>query len=195
MSLPAFEPFNADHGSVRHGTGSVEISAHAATDFFTNPDGSAPIANAPGLAVAVDSEIFSLAALVHVDLKATYDAGALMVQTGDGRWAKFAFERSPLGRGTIVSVVTKDTSDDGNGEETDAAAIWLRAYREGPVIAFHWSLDGQFFKLARLFSFGSDVPGLTIGLLAQSPAGPGCTVLFDNIAINRQPLADLRNGA
>ena len=190
-----FQPFNAASGRFATEDGAFIIEAGPATDFFTNPDGSPPVANAPGLAVPVDGPVFTLAARLTVRLATTYDAGSLMVRTAAGPWAKFAFERSPLGRPTIVSVVTKDTSDDGNGEEVTGDSVWLRVHRNGPVLAFHWSLDGRFYKLARLFSLGADPAGLTIGLLAQSPMGPGATVRFDAIAIDRQPIADLRDGS
>lgn len=195
MSLPEFQPVNLENGASQTEGETIILSAKGMTDFFTNPDGSPPVGNAPVLAVPVDGPVFSLTVRLSVELKTTYDAGGLLVRAGAGRWAKLAFERSPLGRSTIVTVVTKDTSDDCNGEETEAESLWLRLYRQGPVLAFHWSLDGRFFKLARLFSMGQDIPDLSVGLLAQSPMGPGCTVRFDRIAIAHSTIDDLRNGA
>lgn len=175
--------------------GGIRIRAFAETDLFTNPDGSAPIANAPGLALSVKEPVFSLSARVAVDFAATFDAGSLIARTQAGHWAKLAFELSPLARPSIVTVVTRETSDDANGEELAASSTWLRIHRRHDIFALHWSSDGEFWKLARVLALPTGEAPVAFLLSAQSPTGAGCTARFTDIRTSTAKIDDLRNGA
>ena len=95
----------------------------------------------------------------------------------------------------VVSVVTRDRSDDANAfvlAGTDT--VWLRIARLGPAYAFHASLDGSYWQFVRHFTLGP-ASGGRIGFEAQSPTGAGCTTWFDQIAYRSGRLAQLRDGS
>jgi regulation of enolase protein 1 (concanavalin A-like superfamily) len=172
---------------------SLVVTAGPRTDWFVDPQGSAePTLNAPALLGRVGGD-FLLGARVTVDLAATYDAGALVVHVSDRIWAKLCFEYSPDGEAMVVSVVTRELSDDCNSFVVDSSTVWLRVARLGPALAFHASTDGSRWSLVRHFALDlGDEPSL--GFLAQSPTGEGCTVTFERIAFAAARLADLRSG-
>ena len=119
--------------------------------------------------------------------------GVLLVWVDELHWAKLCFERSPAGERMVVSVVTRGTSDDANGEVVDGDSVWLRVSRVGRMFAFHASTDGRSWRFARAFTLDGDEPA-RIGFEAQSPVGDGCEVAFDNLHFERRTLGDLRDG-
>ena len=107
-----------------------------------------------------------LSARVSVGFASTFDAGVLLLYAGEPAWAKLCFELSPDGRPMVVSVVTRDLSDDANAFAVEAEEIWLRISRIGAASAFHASQDGRRWELIRHFALGADAE---LGFLAQSP--------------------------
>jgi len=93
----------------------------------------------------------------------------------------------------VVSVVTREASDDANGFVASANQIWLRVGRLGPAFAFHASTDGQTWDLVRHFALDLGETA-NLGFLAQSPTGTGCTAIFDAIRFAPERLQDLRGG-
>ena len=186
---PLGEP--AVHSSV--GERSLTLRAGPRTDWFVPPDGSGPpVTNAPAL-VGDTSGDYVLAALVAVDFVATYDAGVLALHASDRLWAKLCFERSPEGAPMVVSVVTRDVSDDCNSFAVDGRQVWLRIARRGPAFAFHVSFDGRAWELIRHFALGA-AANPAVGFLAQSPTGDGCTATFEEISFLAERLKDIRGG-
>jgi regulation of enolase protein 1 (concanavalin A-like superfamily) len=117
----------------------------------------------------------------------------LLLYAGEGLWAKLCFEFSPQGQAMVVSVVTREYSDDANSMIVGAHTVLLRIARLGPAFAFHWSEDGRFWHFVRHFS----LPGagrLSAGFAAQSPTGEGCTARFSEIKFTAARLPDLRSG-
>ena len=172
--------------------GSLSIVAAQRTDLFVDPRGAAPVSNAPAL-VGEAGPDYTLSARVTVDFASTYDAGVLLLYASDRSWAKLCFEYSPDSRPMVVSVVTRDVSDDCNSFVVDDEQVWLRVARLGPAFAFHASTDGHHWQFVRYFALGtSAVPA--VGFLAQSPTGPGCAVTFDDIRYAEERLEDLRSG-
>jgi len=172
----------------------LTISSGASTDWFLDPAGArAAKMDAPAALLTPPDESYLLSARVSVEFGATYDAGAIALYAGDDVWAKLCFEYSPLREPMVVSVVTRGASDDCNSTVIDGNSIWLRVHRNGRVLAYHYSLDGQYWHLVRHFTLG-DLVGPRIGFLSQSPTGPGCTVTFDSISYRAAILADLRSG-
>jgi uncharacterized protein len=170
----------------------IALVAGPRTDLFSDPGGGEPVLNAPMLLGATEGD-FVLSARVRADLRATFDAGALMLHAGERTWAKLAQERSPDGEAMIVSVVTRGVSDDANGPVVAGDSVWLRVARIGGACALHASADGARWDLVRHFAL--DAPaGLAAGFLAQSPTGDGCTATFDEISFAARTLADLRDG-
>ena len=168
----------------------VTIAAGADTDLFVSPAGSPPRLNAPTLLVEMDGD-FLLAATVRAELRATFDAGALLLWRDETAWAKLALERSPEGRATVVSVVTRGLSDDCNSVALPEPEARLRVARLGDECAFHLR-SGDRWELIRHFTLG---PGrLSAGCLAQSPTGDGCVAEFSELELSARTLGDIRGG-
>jgi uncharacterized protein len=164
-----------------------EIVAGPRTDWFVDPADGTVRANAPSVLQAVDGD-FLLSARVEVDFAATFDAGALVLWHDERTWAKLAFEYSPYGEPMVVSVVTRDSSDDCNSRVVAGGAIWLRIARIGAAHAFHASDDGERWEFVRHFRLGD----AQVGFEAQSPTGDGCRARFSEIRFDAATLAELR---
>ena len=172
---------------------SLTLTAGPRTDWFVDPQrAAAPVLNAPAL-VAEPSGDFRLSARVTVDFAATYDAGVLILHASDRVWAKLCFEYSPQREPMVVSVVTRDVSDDCNSFLVDGGSVWLRVARTGRAFAFHASADGETWTFVRHFALDADGAS-AVGFAAQSPTGDGCTVTFEQIAYHAAGLGDLRSG-
>jgi regulation of enolase protein 1 (concanavalin A-like superfamily) len=171
--------------------GSLHVAAGPRTDLFVDPGGRPPLHNAPLLLGPVEGD-FRLSARVRADLRATYDAGALVLYGDAGAWVKLALERSPQGTATIVSIVTRGLSDDCNAWTVDGDGAWLRASRTAASYALHASADGERWSLVRHFALNAPVRA---GFSAQSPTGDGCTATFDDVRFGTDGLADLRDGS
>ena len=170
----------------------LSISAGKQTDWFLDPAGSVNILNAPALFTQVQQPCM-LKARVTSNASATFDAGVLAVYQADDQWAKLCFELSPQKQLTIVSVVTKGTSDDCNSVPIIGQSVYLRLSVLEKAFAFHYSLDDKTWNLVRYFTLG-ERQNLEIGFLSQSPTGEGCTSIFNQIAFVPQKLSDLRSG-
>lgn len=197
-------PVVASHRGVwqrDHTTGGVVARAPARTDFYINPGGddagdAESMLNAATLLGTPPAGDFQLSARVTVDFAAQYDAGVLMVWRDASHWAKFCFEFSPDAEPMVVSVVTRDVSDDANAFVVREYSIWLRVARLGRAYAFHASTDAVRWQLIRVFTFDDDRVGdHQVGFEAQSPTGDGCTVTFDDIRFTSERLGDLRDGS
>lgn len=170
----------------------LSISAGRQTDWFIDPGGTMTIQNAPALLAPIQRPCI-LKALVTSDCKATFDAGVLVVYQADDQWAKLCLELSPQKQLTIVSVVTKGTSDDCNSVPVTKSSIYLRVSILEKAYAFHYSLDGSLWNLVRYFTLDGNNP-VEVGFLAQSPTGEGCTATFSEIVYLPEKLADIRSG-
>ena len=115
-----------------------------------------------------------------VGFNSTFDAGVLFIYADDERWAKLCFEYAPTDRPMVVSVVTRGKSDDCNSVYIDDNSVYLRLYREGDRLAFHYSEDGEYWHMVRHFTIG-DLQDVRIGFSAQAPTGEGCQVEFSEI--------------
>ena len=196
-------PLTASHAAVwRHdeSAGAVVAAAPAHTDLYINPGGAESadaetILDAAWLLGSPPSGDFQFSARVSVDFRSQYDAGVLLLWADERHWAKFCFEFSPASSPMVVSVVTRDVSDDANAFTVEERTVWLRVSRIDRAYAYHASTDGNSWELVRVFRLGDDVTGHRIGFEAQSPTGDGCTVTFDQIAFAQRRLADLRDGS
>jgi regulation of enolase protein 1 (concanavalin A-like superfamily) len=142
----------------------------------------------------VDNHRFGAHRPVHRSIGAsTFDAGVLQLREKDELWAKLCFEYSPQQEPTVVSVVTRGTSDDCNSSVIDGREVFLRIAHTPEATAFHYSLDGRFWHMVRYFSLGRlDYP--KAGFSSQSPTGKKCTAVFSDIAYTPGALKDRRNG-
>ncbi len=178
----------------------VVATAPAHTDLYVNPGGGGSgdaesMLNATTLIGTPPAGDFQLSARVTVDFAAQYDAGVLLLWIDQRHWAKLCFELSPAAEPMVVSVVTRDHSDDANAFVVPGRSVWLRVSRLDHVYAFHASTDGSTWPLIRVFTLGEVLDRHMIGFEAQSPTGDGCIVTFDRIRFSDDRLGDLRDGS
>jgi regulation of enolase protein 1 (concanavalin A-like superfamily) len=171
--------------------GQLSITAAAKTDWFIDPQGAVNISNAPVLLFPASNPCM-LSAQVIVSHVATYDAGVLMVYESPRAWAKFCLELSPQGLPTIVSVVTREVSDDCNAFSANGP-VYLRVSKLEKAYAFHVSDNGSYWHLIRYFQL-EDHKKARIGFEAQSPDGNGCTASFRDIRFEERVLTNIRSG-
>jgi uncharacterized protein len=171
------------------------LTGGANSDLFIDPageEGARP--DAGRLTGLPGDQDFTFAARVTVGFASTFDAGVLLLHLSERRWAKLCYEFSPQHKPTAVTVVTRGISDDSNSFETAGGPLWLRITRSGRAWAFHASENGGWWRLLRYFTLG-EASGARVGFLAQSPTGPGCTAVFDEIAYKSGAPANLRDGS
>jgi uncharacterized protein len=177
------------------GESGLLIEAGPLTDLFVSPDDLEPTLNAPRL-LGVPDHRFQLSALVEVEFASSFDAGVLVLWVHDRSWAKLCLEYSPAGQPMVVSVVTRDRSDDANSMDVEGSSTWLRVSNSGAgSYAFHAATDGVHWNLIRHFYLGAGADDVVrIGFLAQSPTGDGCRVTFSQLRYLPEALDDLRGG-
>jgi regulation of enolase protein 1 (concanavalin A-like superfamily) len=175
-----------------NGQDSISITAGKETDLFNDPQGDYSIDNSPRLVFDPQGD-FTLSARVTVDFRSNYDAGVLLVYAYTNLWAKLCFELSPQKQPMIVSVVTHTLSDDCNSVPIDGDHVYLRIARVKRAFAFHYSMDGAYWHMVRLFSLGQEET-FVAGFSAQAPTGVTCTASFSEIAFARRLLDDVRSG-
>ena len=168
------------------------VTAGPKTDLITDPQGGAPVSNAPHLMFKPEGD-FVFKAKVTVSFKSKFDAGVLLIYQNEQSWAKLCFEFAPQGYPIVVSVVNKGTSDDCNSLFIDENNTYLRISRLGNAYAFHHSVDGEYWYLVRIFALE---PGLEtkVGFLVQSPTGEACTAIFSKLSFESRTLEDIRSG-
>jgi regulation of enolase protein 1 (concanavalin A-like superfamily) len=174
--------------------GALAVQAGGQTDWFSDPGTGSSRRDAPALVMPAPGA-WQLSALVSVEHRATFDAGVLFLYLDAATWAKLCLERSPNGETTVVSVVTRGTSDDCNSVIVAGHSTHLRVSCLERAFAFHHSIDGRRWSLVRYFSLGEGADDVAVGFVVQSPTGDGCTATFSDIVFRPTLLEDLRSGA
>jgi regulation of enolase protein 1 (concanavalin A-like superfamily) len=165
--------------SFSKGSTSIDIASGAKTDWFVSPyDGR--VANSAPMLMFDPGNTFVFSAKVQVQFSTQWDAGALMLWSDDHHWAKLAFERSPEGKPTVVTVVTQGLSDDCNSVTLSGDAVYLQVTRTQTTYVFYYSTDGVKWEVVRTFSLKA--PGkVSLAFEAQSPVGEGSTARFSEM--------------
>ena len=112
---------------------SLIITAGPESDFFNDPSARTINANAPFLFMEQSGD-FVATALLKPDFSDMWNAMSIMMHINNRNWIKFAFERSDATGKSIVTVVTREVSDDANGvilEEVDS--VWLKLARKNDI--------------------------------------------------------------
>ncbi|WP_165395286.1 DUF1349 domain-containing protein [Flagellimonas allohymeniacidonis] len=173
--------------------GTLKVVAGKGTDFFNNPEDNSITSSAPFLFQEVQGD-FVTKALVRPDFSSLWNAIALMVHIDNNNWIKFAFENSDATGKSIVTVVTKNVSDDANGVILhNQDEVWLKLIRKGNIYSMLWSIDGKNFKMARLSTL-PQADSIKIGIEVQSPVGESATHEIDFFDITKTTVKDLRKG-
>lgn len=173
----------------------IEISAGAETDFFIEP-GLPPYekANAPLLLKTVDNtKPFTFSFKTTPVHKVKYDAGMAFIYIDDKHWLKFAFEADERMNKRLVTVKTKDFSDDNNHDAIKSPSVFMKISSDTKVVGFYYSIDGKSWQLVRVFK--NEYPStIKIGIGSQSPAGKGNKSVFENFKFSETSVKDFRMG-
>ena len=168
--------------------GRLMIEAGPKTDMFRDPNVTYNTDNAPKLLFTADSN-FVLTVAIHHAFVNKWDGGAIVLKADSLHWIKFCFEKDYTGAKRVVSVVTKDISDDCNSAAATADIVYYKMAKAGNVITLYYSMDGKGWYLIRHLVFNSKAPP-KLGFLAQSPTGKSCTVFFSDIHYSTKKISD-----
>jgi uncharacterized protein len=164
------------------------IVAGEKTDMFRDPNVTYNTDNAPKLLFEADDN-FVLTASVEHAFASKWDGGAIVIKQDSLHWIKFCFEKDYTGARRVVSVVTKNISDDCNSVEMDTNKVFYKVAKADNVITLYCSTNGSSWYLIRHLQFDTQ-KGLRIGFLAQSPTGAQCEVKFSNITYQVRKIRD-----
>ncbi len=192
-------PSSEQAWTIAEAPATVTATAAPHSDLFIEPGADSQLnaesmLNASTLLGVPPDGDFQFSARVTVEFASTFDAGVLLLWIDERHWGKLCFEYSPDGEPMIVSVVTRGLSDDANAFVVEGRTVWLRVSRIDHAFAYHASLDGRTWRMARFFAIDDASNSAAIGFEAQSPTGDGCVVTFDDIRFTRERLPDLRDG-
>jgi regulation of enolase protein 1 (concanavalin A-like superfamily) len=195
----AWEFTESLNGAKEHMTvdasGKIELTAGAETDFFTEP-GQPPYdkANAPLLLRTVDNtKPFTFSFKTSPVHTVKYDAGMAFIYVDDHHWLKFAFEADERMKTRMVTVKTKDFSDDNNHDVVLSKSAYLKISSDTKVVGFYYSEEGTEWQLVRVFK--NEYPTrLKIGIGTQSPMGKGNKSTFENFQFSETSVKDFRMG-
>lgn len=167
----------------------IEISAKGRTNLFNNPNGKSNVHNAPMVLFEPKGD-FTLSAKVTGQLKAVYDVAALVVYQDENIWAKFCYENSVDKKPTIVSVVTRNYSDDCNSVSTGKYA-YMSIVKKGNEYSFFYSKDGKKWSMVRHFHLETKGK-IKLGFASHGSRGDGFTAKFSEIKYQDKALDDMR---
>ena len=172
--------------------GKLTIEAGPKTDMFRDPNVTYNTDNAPKLMFEADTDFVLSAAIEHSFIQ-KWDGGALVVWEDSLHWIKFCFEKDYTGARRVVSVVTKDVSDDCNSVEIKQNRVFYKLAKAGNVITLYYSDDRKNWLLVRHLQFNNKKK-LNVGFLAQSPTGESCKVIFSDIEYAAKKIIDPYTG-
>jgi len=168
------------------GDRSITITAAKGTDQYCFVDGTYYIHNAPKF-LMIPGKDFIFSCKIKTGLANLYEGGGLLIYRDTLNWVKLLFERNDDHTIMVTSnVVTNKVTDDSYHIPIANKEVYLKLAKSGTLFCLYYSLDGKKWEIIRNFAF----PGtgdLQIGLCAQSPEGPSCTVEFS--AITYRPVA------
>jgi uncharacterized protein len=170
----------------------LTIVAGAKTDMFRDPNVTYNTDNAPKLLFNADEDFVLIAAIEH-SFTNKWDGGAMVIKSDSLNWVKFCFEKDYTGAHRVVSVVTKNISDDSNSIELNANKAFYKIAKAGNVITLYVSAEGTKWLLVRHLQFDAK-PGFKVGFLAQSPTGTQCEVKFSSIKYENKKIKDPYTG-
>lgn len=113
--------------------GILRITAGPKTDMFRDPNVTYNTDNAPKLLFTADEDFVFSAGIRHSFLS-KWDGGALVLIEDSLNWIKFCFEKDYTGAKRVVSVVTKDISDDCNSAALLSDKLYYKIAKAGNLI-------------------------------------------------------------
>ncbi|MFI5188038.1 MAG: DUF1349 domain-containing protein, partial [Chitinophagales bacterium] len=103
----------------------LKIIAGAKTDMFRDPNVTYNTDNAPKLLFRPDHDFVLITAIEH-SFSSKWDGGAIVLKQDSLNWIKFCFEKDYTGARRVVSVVTKNISDDCNSVEINSNKVFYK---------------------------------------------------------------------
>lgn len=158
------------------------------TDMFRDPNVTYNTDNAPKLMFAADEDFVLTTAIEHTFTN-KWDGGAIVLKSDSINWVKFCFEKDYTGAHRVVSVVTRNISDDANSIEINSNKAYFKMAKAGNVVTLYCSVDSISWLLVRHLQFEAK-KGFKIGFLAQSPTGTNCEVKFTQIKYEKKKIKD-----
>jgi regulation of enolase protein 1 (concanavalin A-like superfamily) len=166
----------------------LTATAGEKTDMFRDPNVTYNTDNAPKLMFEPDEDFVLVASLSHA-FSSKWDGAAIVLKQDSLNWIKFCFERDYTGAHRVVSVVTKNISDDCNSVEIPGNQAWFKMAKAGNVVTLYCSSNGKDWLLVRHLQFDAK-PGFRVGFLVQSPTGKSCTAMFSDIQYAHRKIKD-----
>lgn len=166
----------------------LTIIAGEKTDMFRDPNVTYNTDNAPKLLFKADADFILSTAIEH-SFASKWDGGAIIIKSDSLNWVKFCFEKDYTGAHRVVSVVTKNISDDCNSVEINSNKVFYKIAKAGNVVTLYYSTEGTKWFLVRHLQFDAK-PGFKVGFLAQSPTGTKCEVKFSQIKYENRKIKD-----
>src|ERR1700682_3249425 len=124
------------------------IVAGGKTDMFRDPNVAYTTDNAPRLLFEGDENFVFVASIEHA-FASKWDGGAIVVKQDSLNWIKFCFEKDYTGAKRVVTVVTKNISDDCNSEEMTSNKVFYKVAKADNVITLYCSTNGIKWFLVR----------------------------------------------
>src|SRR6266852_6238091 len=128
--------------------GNLLIEAGEKTDMFRDPNVTYNTDNAPKLLFKADDNFVFTTAIEHSFINKS-DGGAIVIKKDSLNWIKFCFEKDYTGAKRVVSVVTKNISDDCNSVEIKGNRVFYKVAKADNVITLYYSLNGMKWFLVR----------------------------------------------
>jgi len=166
----------------------IVLVAGAKTDMFRDPNVTYNTDNAPKILFQPDNDFVLTASIEHA-FASKWDGGAIVIKQDSLNWIKFCFEKDYTGAHRVVSVVTKNISDDCNSVEIKSNKVFYKMAKADNVITLYYSTDGTKWFLVRHLQFDTSA-GFKVGFLAQSPTGEKNQVKFSNITYQAKKIKD-----
>ena len=173
---------------VTYNQGKLTIIAGGKTDMFRDPNATYNTDNAPKLLFPADSNFVFTVGITH-SFANKWDAGGIVLKADSANWVKFCFEKDYTGAKRVVSVVTRDISDDCNSVALTSNSVFFKMAKAAKVVTLYYSDDRKSWMLVRHFQFESQKP-LMLGFLSQSPTGEKCSVTFSGIQYEKKKIKD-----
>jgi uncharacterized protein len=143
------------------------IEAGEKTDMFRDPNALYNTDNAPKVLFLPDSNFILMASIAH-GFSSKWDGGAIVLKADSANWIKFCYEKDYTGARRVVSVVTKNISDDCNSVALNSNTVHFKVAKAGKVITLYYSTDRKSWMLVRHFQFESPKP-ILVGLWLSPP--------------------------
>jgi len=166
----------------------LTIVAGPKTDMFRDPNVTYNTNNAPQLMFRADSNFVLTTSIQHA-FSNKWDGGAIVLYQDSLNWIKFCFEKDYTGSRRVVSVVTKNISDDCNSVEIKTNRVFYKVAKADNVITLYYSTDNKNWFLIRHLQI-DNTKDVQLGFLAQSPTGKSCTVKFSWISYRTKKIKD-----